>query len=98
MGAKKQGVGAKKQAVGAEKQAPAVEFIDDNEALSESEEGSEHNHDQENTTDLTAAAQDDIEDYDLEESEANPLVVVPSGGVEVIMDLKEWLRSPLDKV
>ena len=49
-------VGAKKQAVGAKKQAPVVEFIDDNEASSESEEGSEHNLDQENTTDLTAAA------------------------------------------
>ena len=31
---------------------------------------------------------------DLEESETNPMVSVPSGGIEIIMDLREWIKSP----
>lgn len=31
---------------------------------------------------------------DLEESETNPMVSAPSGGIEIIMDLREWLKSP----
>ena len=31
---------------------------------------------------------------DLEESETNPTVGAPSGGIEIIMDLREWLKSP----
>jgi hypothetical protein len=30
---------------------------------------------------------------DLEESETNPMVSAPSGGIEIIMDLREWLKS-----
>ena len=31
---------------------------------------------------------------DLDESETNPMVSAPSGGIEIIMDLREWLKSP----
>ena len=31
---------------------------------------------------------------DLEESETNPMVSAPSGGIEIIMGLREWLKSP----
>ena len=64
------------------------------EATIESDRGS----DREDTADLTDVSQNDLEEYDLEESEANPSVVVPSGGVEVIMDLREWLKCPWEKV
>ena len=38
---------------------------------------------------------DEKEDaVDLEESEINPMVSVPSGGIEIIRDLREWLKSP----
>ena len=42
--------------------------------------------------------QKDDQEVDLEETETNPTVVVPSGGVEIIMDLREWLKSPWDVV
>ena len=42
--------------------------------------------------------QNDNQEVDLEETETNPTVVVPSGGVEIIMDLREWLKSPWDVV
>ena len=31
---------------------------------------------------------------DLEESETNPMVSAPSGGIDIIMDLREWLKYP----
>ena len=33
---------------------------------------------------------------DLEETEALPLTSVTQGGVEIIMDLREWLKTPWD--
>ena len=88
----------KKRGKGSKNRAVALDFIDDMEASTGNVEVVDEFHDEEETTDLTEAAQNDLEVFDLEESEVNPSVIVPSGGIEVIMDLREWLKCPWEKI
>ena len=61
------------------------EFVDEDDMVAEEEAGSAEDLD----------VRDEKEDaVDLEESETNPMVSVPSGGIEIIRDLREWLKSP----
>ena len=61
------------------------EFVEDDDMVVEEEADSAEDYD----------VSDEKEDaVDLEESETNPTVSVPSGGIEIIMDLREWLKSP----
>ena len=78
----------RKRAAGNKDQA-AADFLDDNEPTSEEEVGE--------AEELAEATQSDLEGFDMEESEINPSVKVPSRGVEIIMDLNDWLRTPWDK-
>ena len=89
----------RKRGKGTKNRAVAADFIDDMEASTDSVEVvDEFYEEEEETTDLSEAAQNDLEVFDLEESEANPSVMAPSGGFEVIMDLREWLKCPWDKI
>ena len=41
---------------------------------------------------------EDEDNFDMEEFDNRPLLSVPSQGVEIIMNLREWLKNPWEKI
>ena len=40
----------------------------------------------------------DEDNFDMEEFDNRPLLIVPSQGVEIIINLREWLKNPWEKI